>query len=251
MQANPPRDALWAAIGAAALGAAYLTSPVAFAVTAGLLTAAAIFRLRYRHEAEAPERVDGAPLMAAARRLEEGRAEGGVVHAQFEGTDVRLDAAIVSGRAGMRVPVIRARILVNRAIPFCFLVRRREGALQRGALVRNTPIVGTSFEYELRGAPWPDPTDTRFEAASNYPRLLARLLDDGLAAAVDTADAHDLRLEALTYNGAVLTALFQPAGDPRVDLPLARAIDLTGPALLALAHFVEEQALVEAVEAAG
>jgi hypothetical protein len=143
---------------------------------------------------------------------------------------------------------MRVRVRVNTPIPFCFTVRRRNSPLALDALVANTPLEKPEFEYELSRVHTDDADiHKHFEAAANLPRLMSRLLATHLEEALgDQIDAHDFRLEELTYDGSRISVILQPAEDPeKFDLgesAVARAETLVE----AVETFIRAEGLEEA-----
>lgn len=212
-------------IALAAIGAASLHSREALAIVAGLATTALILVWRYQREASRPETLEGEPLEAAAQTIPEAEVVGQSIRTRVDGRMTAVQVHKAPVRTGGRLPLIRVRILLCAPIPYCFLLRRRASPFAVDAIVSNTPLERPPFEYELHRVEVSGAQRPPYEAASNLPGILRRLLDDHLEdALLDALMAHDVRLEEAQFDGSRLTTFWQPAGDPETDASTERAL---------------------------
>ena len=148
------------------------------------------------------------------------------------------------------VQVILAHCPIVTPIPFCFTIRPRKSLAQRDKLVSNTHMP-SAFEYELRDVPLPAPLDSRFESATNAPRLFKDLLDSGFVDEMGAFLQHQqLLLQDICFDGSRVHISAIPAQSPEESGDGFEHLSTITEILAdSLRSFIDINELVEAVRA--
>lgn len=229
----------------------YAFSPQVSAVMAALFAAWLYIRLRQRPDDEVPKPAPAETLERAASTLDSAQIRGDMIRTTIDDRAVNVQLTYVPS-GGLRIPVYRMRMIVNRPIPFCFTVRRKGSQLPFERLVRNTELDSPPFEYELKKVPIDHVLlAERFECAANFVNLMQRLLlQELMAVLLEAEQAHDTRFEEISYDGFRVTALIQPVQDPAQDPNLQASLAFFDEIRTAIERFVQAEDLEESVKSA-
>jgi len=230
-------SALRMAILGALLMGGWLLNRELFAIVAGVTAAWAVVKWRTQRDEDAPETADSAVLERVSERVEQAAVVADTLHTRISGRKTAIQLEGLPALGGGRIGVFTFQTpLLNPPLPFCFTLRPERPLLARDRLVSNSNIARTPFEYALHPvALAAGPLSERHACVSNQPRMMARMLRNGLEDTLSEVVAtHTFRLEELTWDGGTVWIRLLPVAEPDLtdvdsllaDLaPLIEALD--------------------------